>query len=185
MGGCSNALILYQLYVGLKFNPDFIIFSFTDNSRYEVDNNVNAIPDFMEEESIAHFLKSRYLTNMWRENVDSVKLNVIDKWRTVVASNNFENIKNYFYITQCLLMADRLNIPFCYSLGGFSNDVNYQEEIINGNFMINFLQEFTNKELSINLWSYPHGKPYFHVEDKKVHQLFASECMRLINCERI
>ena len=41
MGGASNALITMQLMQGLKLKPDFIILSFTNEHRYEKDNNIN------------------------------------------------------------------------------------------------------------------------------------------------
>ena len=43
-GGCSNAMIALQLSQGLTLTPDFVILCFTNESRYELDKDVNALP---------------------------------------------------------------------------------------------------------------------------------------------
>jgi len=175
MGGCSNAMITLQLMQGLNLNPDFVILSFTSEHRYELDKDVDALPDDLSALSLANYQKSRYTTNMYTKDKD------IDRWMAGKCSNNFEKLKNYFYISFCLQTLTQFNIPFAFSLGGFEYKQDYSV-LINSNYMYNFLKDYTDNELKTNLWY--HGqksKPYFHVDNDRVQSLYANECIFRIN----
>lgn len=166
-GGCSNALISLQLLQGLKFNPDFVILSFTNEHRYESDDNVDAIPYDLTAEAISAYIKERYKVNP-RSNLMEL-------------SENFEKIKSYFYIMFCLQTLKNKEINFCFSLGGFEYQQDYTT-LLRSNFLENSISNYSEHELSMNLWY--HGKkisPVFHVDKKEVHTLFANECFSHLN----
>ena len=101
----------------------------------------------------------------------------IDQWMAGKCSDNFEKLKNYFYISFCLQTLHQHNIPFAFSLGGFEYKQDYPA-LINSNYMYNFIKDYTESELKTNLWY--HGsksRPYFHVDSDEVQTLFANECI--------
>ena len=177
-GGCSNAMITLQLLQGLNLNPNFVILLFTNEHRYELDKDVSVLPADLTVEELAHYQKTRYTTNMYVRDLE------IAKWMGGKCSDNFEKLKNYFYISFCLQTLHQRNIPFAFSLGGFEYKQDYSA-FINSNYMYNFIKDYTDYELKTNLWY--HGsksKPYFHVDDDKVQTLFANECISRINSSK-
>jgi hypothetical protein len=179
-GGSSNALIYYQLLVGLKLNPTFIVFSFTSCGRYEIDNINDAIPTGYNDHELSAFIKDRFLTNMYNDNLDASILDIIDRYRAYGSSLRFEELKNYFYIINCLLTADKFNIPFGYSLGGFDYTQNYKS-IVDNNFVEDLIVNFRNNEIKHNLWQHKrHSSPYFHVKDENAHELFSNLILNII-----
>jgi hypothetical protein len=177
-GGCSNALIAAQLLQGLRLNPDFVILSFTNPGRYELDNITDVLPDSLTSQGLAHYLKQRYTTTNY--DIDPEKSKIIDQYRTIASSENFEKLKNYFYICFCLTTLKIQNVNFCFSLGGFE----YKQDnsaFLKSNFVKDFIVDFKEHELNTNLWYYGSAaRPWFHVTDNNVHTLFANECTSLI-----
>jgi hypothetical protein len=175
-GGCSNALISLQLLHGLRLNPDFVIFSFTDVGRYEFDSDINALPNDMTDLEITSYMKKRFTTNSYEKNVEKIK--ITDRWLVTAASENMEIIKNYMYLLNCMMTCNKQGIPFCYSIGGFMFGQGIQS-FMNSNYIKNFLNEYHDQELMTNLWNYSttKTKPWFHVEDDAVQTLFANECI--------
>ena len=167
VGGASNALIAIQLMQGLKLKPDFVILSFTNEHRYEKDNNIDAMPYDLSVDSISEYLKERYSSNPGANMPASAML-----------STNLEKIKNYFYIVFCLQILKEKQINFCFSLGGFEFKQDYSA-FINSNFMENLIIDFKGQELLTNLWYYINNKnrPYFHVDNESVQRLFANQCL--------
>jgi len=168
-GGCSNAMITLQLMQSLKFNPDFVILSFTNEHRYESDAKIDAMPYELTVDSISAYLKERYKTNNIRKT-DFLEL-----------STNFEKLKNYFHIMFCLQTLKSRGINFCFSLGGFEYQQDYTA-LLRSNFLENTVFDYTAHELSLNLWY--HGQkssPHFHVDNEEVHTLFANECLAHLN----
>jgi hypothetical protein len=168
-GGCSNALIVLQLLQGLKFKPDLVVLSFTNEHRYEADANINAIPFELTAESIASYIKDRYNVNPLT-NINLMEL-----------SQNFEKIKSYFYIMLCLQTLKSKEINFCFSLGGFEYQQDYTA-LLRSNFLENTIANYSTHELSTNLWY--HGtkqSPFFHVDKEEVQTLFANECFSHLN----
>ena len=166
IGGCSNTLITLQLMQGLKLNPNFVIFSFTNEYRYESDGNVNAVPYDLSYESMSSCLKRRYQVHTEQRST---------------LSDNLEKIKNYFLILFCLQMCKHNGINFSFSLGGFEYRQDYTE-VLRSNFIDNNIPDYQQHELSLNLWY--HGTkqvPKFHVENEEVHTLFANECFAHLN----
>jgi hypothetical protein len=186
-GGCSNALIVMQLLQGLKLNPDFVILSFTSDGRYEVDRDITARPRELNAMELADFQQRRYITNCFDQQLTTDQLSAINRWRIDAASENFEKLKNYFYIAFCLQTLQSQNINFAYSLGGFEYQQDYTQ-LIRGNYLDNVLVNYQTEELATNLWYHSSGKqkPFFHVADSHVHTLFANECIARINsCDHI
>ena len=195
MGGSSNALIAYQLGQCLILKPDFVIMSFTNEGRYEIDNNVDAKISDITALELVKFQNERYTTNRKiRHSPDRSEpttrmkqLNAIDNWILSASSENFERLKNYFYISFCLATLKARNIPFCFSLGGFEFEHDYQN-LLKSNYLPNFIAEYAEQELFTNLWNHRittkvHGKltsPWFHVGDENIHTLFANDCIRRI-----
>ncbi len=166
-GGCSNALITLQLMQGLKLNPDFVILSFTNEHRYESDDDIESVPFNLTANSISAYLKERY-----KPNTTSTLLTL---------SENFEKIKNYFHIMFCLQTLKEKKVNFCFSLGGFEYQQDYTA-LLRSNFIENNISDYATHELSLNLWY--HGKklsPYFHVDKEEVQMLFANECFLHLN----
>jgi hypothetical protein len=182
-GGCSNAIIALQLMQGLSLEPDFVIFSFTNEYRYELDKDVDALPTDLSATGLANYQKNRYTTNCTVQDPELDRL--MFKW----TSGNFQKIKNYFYISLCLQTLEQKNIPFTFSLGGFefqsSFGFEYNQDytaVANNNYMYNFIKDYTDQKLETNLWY--HGrksKPCFHVDDESIQQQFADECISYIN----
>jgi hypothetical protein len=181
-GGSSNALIAFQLSMGLKFNPDFVIFTFTSVDRYEFDNNLNEMPRSFSSIDIADYIKKRYITTCHESAAD--KKSIITDYLLNTASENFEKIKNYFYIMYCLNEASSRDIKFCYSLGGFEYNQDYNN-FINKNFISNSLLNYSKNEISVNLWYHhnPSSVTSFHVDDPKIQNLFAAQCIDFITNE--
>ena len=178
-GGCSNAMITLQLLQGLNLNPDFVILSFTNEHRYELDKNIDAFPVDLTTLSLANYQKSRYTTNMYIKDDN----NIIE-WMSGKCSDNLEKVKNYFYISFCLQTLRQKNIPFAFSLGGFEYKQDYTA-LINSNYMYNFIKDYTEHEIKTNLWFHGNkSKPWFHVDDDKIQTLFANECIARINLVR-
>jgi len=168
-GGCSNALISLQLLQGLKFNPDLVVMSFTNEYRYESDADVDAIPHALTAESISSYIKERY--NFNPRSASSV----------LALSENFEKIKSYFYIMFCLQTLKDKRINFCFSLGGFEYQQDYTN-LLRANFIENNISNYSMHELSLNLWYHGNKKsPCFHVDNEEVHTLFANECFSYLN----
>ena len=175
-GGCSNAMIALQLSQGLTLTPDFVILCFTNESRYELDKDVNALPKDLTALELANYQKNRYTTNMYGDHNKD-----IDRWMAGNCSDNLEKIKNYFYICFCLQTLKHKNIPFAFSLGGFEYQQDYAA-LINSNYMCNLLRDYADYEIKTNLWFYGRKvRPYFHVDDENVQTLFANECISQIN----
>ena len=174
-GGCSNAMITLQLLQGLNLNPDFVILSFTNEHRYEIDKDIAALPVDLSALSLSNYQQSRYTTNMYVKDKD------IDRWIAGKCSDNFEKLKNYFYISFCLQTLKQFDIPFAFSLGGFEYKQDYPT-LINSNYMYNFIKDYTDYELKTNLWYYSgKSKPWFHVDNDEVQALYANECISRIN----
>jgi hypothetical protein len=174
-GGCSNAMITLQLLQGLNLNPDFVVLSFTNEHRYELDKDVNVLPEKLSAAGLAHYQQARYTTNNYIKDAE------IEKWMAGKCSDNFEKLKNYFYISFCLQTLHQRNIPFAFSLGGFEYKHDYSA-LINSNYMYNFIKDYTKSELKTNLWY--HGqksRPWFHVDSDEVQALYANECIFRIN----
>lgn len=170
-GGCSNAMIALQLMQGLNLNPNFVILSFTNENRYELDKDVNALPRDLSVQELANYQKNRYTTNMYIKDQD------IDRWMAGKCSENFEKVKNYFYIGFCLHTLRINNIPFAFSLGGFEYQQDYSA-LIRANYMYNSIDDYKKQELKTNLWYHGNkAKPYFHVDSDEVQTLFANECV--------
>jgi hypothetical protein len=169
-GGSSNALIAMQLMQGIKLNPDFVILSFTNEHRYETDNNVDAVPYSITPESVTAYLKERYRPNP-NPNL------------TITLSQNFEKIKTYFYIMLCLQTLKEKQINFCFSLGGFEFMQDYTA-LLRSNFLDNDITKYSQHELATNLWYHrckDPATPAFHVDKEEVHTLFANECFSHLN----
>lgn len=168
-------MITLQLLQGLNLKPDFVIVCFTNENRYELDKNIDALPRDLTASELAGYQKTRYTTNMYVKDKD------IDRWMSGKCSDNFEKLKNYFYISFCLQTLAQKNIPFAFSLGGFEYKQDYNA-LINSNYMYNFIKDHVDSELRTNLWY--HGqksRPYFHVDNDDVQTLFANECITRIN----
>jgi len=178
-GGCSNAMIILQLLHGLALDPDFVVFSFTSDTRYEIDDEIHAVPDDLTIADLAHYQKRRFTTNMYEKNHE--KNSVINKWITEARSETFEKLKNYFFICFCLQTLAQKKIPFAFSLGGFEYQHNYNA-LLNSTYVENFLIDYRQQELKTNLWYFgKKARPYFHVDDTQIQSLFANECMKHIN----
>ena len=169
-GGASNALITLQLMQGLTMNPDFVVLCFTNEHRLETDGNLFAKPQTSEPEDMISYLKSRYRPNVYAPPYHSL-------------SDNLEKIKSYFYILLCLTTLTQKQIPFCFSLGGFE----YQQDVetlLAANYLKNQLTEFKANELRLNLWNHMADDPaslIFHVDNAKIHTVFANECLTHLN----
>lgn len=177
-GGCSNALIAMQLVQGLQLKPDFVILSFSNEGRYETDADTTVLPTNLSAEGLSEYLQQRYTTTSY--NISQEKISIINQYKTIASSRNFEKLKNYFYIVFCLMTLQSQNINFCFSLGGFEYKQDYTA-MLNSNYVKNFIVDFKNYELHTNLWY--HGQlasPYFHVSDEKVQSFFANECISRI-----
>jgi hypothetical protein len=175
-GGCSNAMITLQLLQGLSLDPNFVILSFTNEHRYELDKDTSVLPTELTVQELVHYQKSRYTTNVYTKDT------TIEQWMAGKCSDNFEKIKNYFYISFCLQTLKQFNIPFAFSLGGFEYRQDYTA-LINSNYIYNFIKDYTHNEIKTNLWYYHNTKsrPYFHVSSNEVQTLYANECISHIN----
>jgi hypothetical protein len=180
-GGSSNALIAFQLLQGIQLDPDFVILSFTDTGRYEIDKDENALPRSLSPDEISSYTKQRYTTNKHQYEINAMQLKIIDQYRTIGSSEVFEKIKNYFYLGFCLQTLELSEIDFCFSLGGFE----FQQDcnnLLRSNYIKNILVDYRDHELATNLWFYGReSSPWFHVKDENALTLFANECIDRIH----
>jgi len=174
-GGSSNALISLQLLQGLKLNPDFVIFSFTNPLRYEFDKDIAALTESLTDQEIADhlYLNRRYTTTCYSDNKEKIK--TTDHWLATAASMNMEMMKNYMYVLMCMTTCATQRIPFCYSIGGFEDIV----KLSDSNYIKNFTDYYQYQELITNLWHHRSDgiRPWHHVSDDAVQALFANECI--------
>ena len=176
-GGCSNALILLQLLQGLKFSPDFVILSFTAEGRYEFDHDATVLPINLGVSEVTDYLKTRYTTNRIE---NSNRNQDLERWLKFSASENFEKLKNYFYVINCLTILTKYQIPFCYSLGGLEYHQDYTN-FINSNYIYNVIDDYRYERLNTNLWYHgQEARPWFHVKDERALELFSNECVERI-----
>jgi len=174
-GGCSNAMIVLQLLQGLPLHPDFVILSFTTDTRYELDKDTNAVPGDLTVAELSDYQKRRFTTNMHENN------SIVDRWMVEARSEIFEKLKNYFFICFCLQTLDQRKIPFAFSLGGFEYQQDYTA-FLNSTYVYNFLNDYRQQELKTNLWYFGQKKkPWFHVDDARIQSLFANECVQRID----
>lgn len=180
-GGASNAMISMQLLQGLKLNPDFVIFSFTTEGRYEFDSDINTQLQDVTAEELANFQKRRWTTNCFRETVPENLWHLAQRYHNLAASESFEWLKNYMFIAFCLQTAQEKNIRFAYSLGGFEYQRNWQQNL-RSVFVDNMIAPYSSHEIAVNLWYYKNdtSNPVFHVDNPEVHTLFANECIARI-----
>jgi hypothetical protein len=183
-GGCSNALIVMQIMVGLRFNPEFVIVSFTSSGRYEVDNDVTFCPSSLEFLDLADWIKKRYATNLH----SSAAISPAMKKHMSECSDVFDTIKNYFFAVLALQLISKKGIPFCYSLGGLEFCHDYTA-LVRESFLPNLLEQYHEQELFTNLWYHTEKvvgsgfisngtkHPYFHVANEQVQTLFYNECL--------
>ena len=116
--GCSNAQICLQVEHGTKFfNPDFVIISFTLCNRYEFDAYEAAKFDSSSAEQLRKFYLARYNTNLYDLPHNKEKIDIINRYQTLAASENFEKIKNYFFIDMIVMVL----VPTIYSYRMFKN----------------------------------------------------------------
>ena len=172
-GGSSNALISLQLLQGLKLNPDFVIFSFTNPLRYEFDKDIAAQPVDLTDQEIADYINRRYTTTCYSDNKEKIK--TTDHWLATAASMNMEIMKNYMYVLLCMTTCATQGIPFCYSIGGFEDIV----KLSDSNYIKNFTNDYQDRALITNLWHHRSDspRPRFHVSDDAVQASFANECI--------
>lgn len=180
-GGASNGLICLQLLQGLEFDPDFVIMIFTDHTRYEVDRDTEHMPYQLDQQALIEHMKQRYTTNMYTNLGE--KNDIINNFLQNAVSDEFAKLKNYFLISFCLQTLEQRGIPFCYSLGGFEHFQQNYKHNIRTHFHKDLFDQYTSKEIPINLcYGGPQVKrPYFHVTNPAVHELFANFCMEQIN----
>lgn len=177
-GGSSNNLIAMQLLQGLRFDPDFVIMSFTNEGRYEIDADLDAKPLDLSPKQVRSYLHERYTTNCWQ--IDPKVAKIIDRFRVNACSENFEKIKNYFAIVFCLMMLKSQNTDFCYSLGGFEYQQDYVS-LLKSNYLDNLIAQFQSHELPMNLWYHGNLKvPCFHIDNERVHESFACKCIEMM-----
>lgn len=181
-GGASNAMIAMQLLQGLQLKPDAVIFSFTTEGRYELDHNTTAIPKAITAAELADFQKQRWITNSFINVVDKTRLDAIDRWRTLAASESFEWLKDYFLIAFCLQTAQINKLKFAYSLGGFEYRRDWHQNL-RQNFIENIIADYNDNEISINLWYHQslNNAPLFHVVSNEAQTLFANHCLQKLD----
>ena len=175
IGGCSNSMIAMQLLYGLQFKPDFVIISFTCSFRFEIEVQPTKVPfDINKSESIFEYLESRY-TNTAHEKGKQYMIPIVKFLDTV--GEDTEIFRNYLHASFCLDTLKTRNIDFCYSIGGlqFTDKI---DNFLKKQFLGDNLYRHQQNELSLNLWNHNNGtnRPYFHVEDDAIHNLFANEC---------
>ena len=64
--------------------------------------------------------------------------------------------------------------------------INYSSTV-DKNFIKNYINDYANQSLKINLWNHKNGKnrPYFHVDNTEVQTAFANECIHHLRNAKI
>lgn len=180
--GCTNAQICLQLNQGIKFlKPDFVIISFTQYGRYEIDTNINPKFDASSAHELKKFYLNRYHTNMYDLPINKEKIDIINSYQTLAASENFEKLKNYFFIEMILSKLTMQGIPFCFSLGGFYF-MPYYDQFLQYNHVDCLTKKYPNQLILTNLWNdrkseLANSQAIFHNENEQTQSAFASECV--------
>lgn len=180
-GGASNAMIALQLMQGLQLRPDFVIFSFTTEGRYEIDQQANAKIRDVTAAEFSNYQKTRWTTTAF-DNIDAAQRQTFDRWQATVASQEFEWFKDYMFVMSCLQTTRSQGIRFAYSLGGFEFQRSWQNNL-KSLFASDFISELQAHELKTNLWYYKSNtaRALFHVDDDDAQSIFAAECVARIN----
>ncbi len=179
--GCTNAQICLQVVHGTKFlRPDFVIVSFTQYNRYEIDRDITSQFDPSSAHDIKKFYFDRYRTNMYDLPETREKISIIDRYQMLAASENFEKLKNYFYIEMILSTLTVQQIPFCFSLGGFGLTLDY-DQFLKYNHIDCITQKWHNQAIKTNLWCekeelLKRSQAIFHNENDQTQSAFALEC---------
>lgn len=183
--GCTNAQICLQVNQGIKFlRPDFVIISFTQYDRYEIDRDLTAKFDSYSAPDLRKFYFDRYHTNMYDLPETQEKIRIINRYQTLAASENFEKLKNYFFIEMILSKLTMQGIPFCFSLGGFYFMPNY-DQFLQYNHIDCLIKKYANQSILTNLWyvnkfELAKSQAIFHNENEQTQSAFASECIEYL-----
>jgi hypothetical protein len=177
MGGSTNAMIDLQLRQGLRFRPDFVILLFTEPQRFEIDHDPCArIGNIMSHEDIVDYNFRRYTTTS--RVSEGPLFDIWTRFTTLVNSDDFDLLRNYFTVENMLFRLDRMGIPFCFTLGGLpQSDI---DRTLSANFLVNDLGRYADHRLHTDLWAHSDlsaDAPDFHVKDSSVHEQFAYECL--------
>lgn len=195
--GASNALIQLQLHQGLRLRPDFVIFSFTDADRLELDpecdfeivknrgtyyqtsqDGTNSVPTA---QALRHWNEKQFITNCWLRAPDATQM--FNKCYYTLFSSEASVLKSYLQILSCFTMLNSLGVPFCFNLGGFDPGIFRADyhDVIKQHYLTDELGVFAESKLSINLWQWQdspsENSPPFHISDPAVHERFATECL--------
>lgn len=160
-GGASNYSIYHQIQHVQYFNPDLVLVSFTSVGRVEISKGKYYNPDLTAPSLIDRQWAYR---NTMYENVDHANAGYNkDKYINWLpfCVDEFELQKNSLYIKSSLELLVKNNIPFRFSLGGFSDEI------------LGF------KETLPNSWKHPDKllNPYFHIRDEQWHIDFAKDIL--------
>lgn len=183
--GCTNAQICLQVNQGIKFlRPDFVIISFTMSDRYEIDRDLTAKFDCSSALNLRKFYFDRYHTNKYDLPETKEKISIINRYQTLAASENFEKLKNYFFIELILSKLTLQGIPFCFSLGGFIF-MPYYDQFLQYNHVDCLTKKYPNQSILTNLWNASESElaksqAIFHNENEQIQSAFAIECCAYI-----
>jgi hypothetical protein len=155
-GGASNFSIYHQVQHSTYFNPDLVLISFTSVGRIEFGKNRYQQPDMSADSLIDRqwAYRNTMYANVDHANAGYNKEQYVN-WLPYYI-DEFEQDKNSLYIQASLDFLNKHNIPYRFSLGGFTGNLALADTLPNS-------------------WHHPEklSDPWFHIKDPVWHENFA------------
>jgi len=200
-GGASNAMVNVQMYQGLQHRPTHVIMLFTAQWRAEYNIYLSGLTNAELKhcvpgtknstwgvEDMKAFNENTYITSPYLR-VRGVK-HITDAYEGHLKYYfvDYDSIKTYFLIQGMFDRLTLLDIPFCFSFGGFEQDyVDCRDRIFPTNYLTNTMETYINRAVKLNLWDHADqsnkpGKavPVHHVIDDAVQAEFARQCQEIL-----
>lgn len=157
-GGASNFSILHQVQHTPYFSPDLVLISFTSIGRIECSKDTYKSIDLL---SVDENIDKQWLyRNTMHSNVDHANAgynkNKYLNWMPYYIEE-FEIIKNSLFIKSSLDFLAERNIPYLFTLGGFTENIDIKNHQVY-NILPNGWEH--NQKLQ---------DPYFHIADPEWH----------------
>lgn len=170
----SNLQISLQIDQAIYNRADFIIYLMTTSTREEVKHRLETDPKDLANRftNVADQKSDTDITSYSVFSLDHTtvlenqQLDLLKEYHTSFFDLELTIYKNEIIIEGVLSRLQQSKIPFVYDQGGFENPkfTGTQDKI--------YFKNYLKHRSQINLWNFVHSKkhrPYYHIEDKKIH----------------
>ena len=181
----SNLQIATQVDKAINDQADFVLYLMTTSTREEVLHREKTQSGVIDRfTNIAEPEKSTDLTSYSIFSLDHTtilnrqQLQLLQKYHKSFFDLDLTIYKNELIIESVLNRLEQSQIPFVYDQGGFENTrfTNTKDKV--------YFKRYLKHKSGINLWNFARTKkhrPYYHIEDPKIHEDVACYYYKIIN----